>query len=62
MTLRFLICFVLFSIVLCDLPPMNNEKDVMEYLSKVEAGTETLDPLLIQKVRIESYHLIGIVC
>lgn len=34
----------------------------MEYLSKVEAGTETFDPLLIQKVRIESYHLIGIVC
>ena len=62
MTIRFLVCLLLLSIVSCDLPPMNNEKDVLEYLSRVEAGTDTLDPTLIQKVSIVSFRLIWIVC
>lgn len=41
---------------------MSNEKDVMEYLSKVEAGTESLNPSLIQKVSSELEHLIWVVC
>ena len=62
MILRFLVCLFLLSIVSCNLPPMSNEKDVMEYLSKVEAGTESLNPSLIQKVSSELEHLIWVVC
>ena len=62
MTPCFIVCLLLFSIVSCDLPLMSNEKDALEYLSRVEAGTDSFDSSLIQKVTTESSCFMWLVC
>lgn len=50
MKTSFIVFAILFSIVLCDLPEIQTENELLNYLTKVEEGTETLEPSWIQKV------------
>ena len=48
----FIVFAILFSIVLCDVPGIQTENELLAYLTKVEEGSETLESSWIQKV----YH------
>ena len=55
----FIVFAILFSIVLCDVPGIQTENELLAYLTKVEEGSETLESSWIQKCVENSWWKAG---